>query len=742
MQQSWIGKKIGGRYQIDSLLGQGGMSAVYSGYDPNLRRKVAIKLIHPHLSENPNFVGRFKEEAAAVARLRHPNIVQVHDFDVDGETYYMVMEYLIGETLADRVRRLNAENRNMPFAQAIRICRQMCEALGYAHSHELVHRDIKPANIMLNVNAQAILMDFGIVKIIGGEYHTATGATLGTATYMSPEQIRGERADERSDIYSLGVTLFEMLAGRAPYQADSVVTLMMKVIEDPLPDIRELRKRIPERLALVVEKALKKQPKHRFQTMEGLAAGLREAEEAAARTEPLETRVDSVSTFQPRDTEPIARDEGTEVDTLEDAAGIPSPPEVRIPQPQEDIPRREADPSTAVPTTKEMREAAGDPPKMPALAKVAQIARGNARRILIILLGVLLLTAVVVLGFTFLTSRETPGVEIEPFNLPSAPINLETAQLPVSLGNWESDSFIQSLTYSPNGALIATANNRDQARLSEYRYYAAIWRVEGAALERYLLGPQQWVNDVAFSPDGRFLAAASDEDRIFLWQVSDGTLVREIEASLGGVSSLDFSPSNLLLAAGGWGTNVGLFQVSDGHMLRTLEGHEDSVKDVDFSPDGTLLASASDDSMVRLWQVSDGRLLHTLRAHTAGVRKVVFSPDGSWLASASDDHSIRVWEVRDGTLARSLEADVEPILDITFSNDGTLLASCAQDGKLRLWQMSSGEMLRELTEYEDTITSLDFSPDGTLLVFSGADGALQFWGLSEAMPFAPETPEP
>ena len=135
LPQSWIDKTIGGRYKIDSLLGHGGMSAVYRATDPNLRRMVAIKLIHPHLSVDPNFVNRFKEEAAAVARLRHPNIVQVHDFDIDGETYYMVMEYLVGETLQARLKRLNAAQRHMPSLEAINICTQICDAVGYAHNH-------------------------------------------------------------------------------------------------------------------------------------------------------------------------------------------------------------------------------------------------------------------------------------------------------------------------------------------------------------------------------------------------------------------------------------------------------------------------------------------------------------------------------------------------------------------------------------------------------------------------------
>ena len=193
--QSWAGKKIGERYEIDTLLGQGGMSAVYRAYDPNLRRKVAIKLIHSHLSTDPKFIDRFKEEAAAVARLRHPNIVQVFDFNFDGQNYYMVLEYLEGDTLQLKLKRLNSEHHFMPLHEALDICIQLCSAVGYAHAHNLIHRDIKPANVMLDLHGQAILMDFGIVKIVGGDYHTQTGATIGTATYMSPEQIRGERVD-------------------------------------------------------------------------------------------------------------------------------------------------------------------------------------------------------------------------------------------------------------------------------------------------------------------------------------------------------------------------------------------------------------------------------------------------------------------------------------------------------------------------------------------------------------------
>ncbi len=263
-QQTWVGETIGGRYKIEELLGKGGMSAVYKATDPNLRRVVAIKLIHPHLSDNPDFVTRFKEEAAAVATLRHPNIVQVFDFNNDGDNFYMVMEFVPGETLQARLKRLNATGRAMDATEMLKYAINLCDAVDYAHKRNLIHRDIKPANLMLDVQGQAILMDFGIAKIIGGQYHTATGATIGTALYMAPEQIKGERVDERCDIYSIGVTLFEMVSGRPPFEANSAMTTMMMHLNDPVPDLRQIQPGTPPELVAIIEKAL---AKNRYPTL-------------------------------------------------------------------------------------------------------------------------------------------------------------------------------------------------------------------------------------------------------------------------------------------------------------------------------------------------------------------------------------------------------------------------------------------------------------------------------------------
>lgn len=256
------------------------MSAVYKAYDPNLKRVVAIKMIHTHLANDPKFLVRFEEEATAVAQLRHPHIVQVYDFNHDGDLYYMVQEFVAGETLQERLRRLNKAARRMSVTDGTRYTLHMCDATGYAHRRGMIHRDIKPANIMLDIHDQGILMDFGIVKITGGERHTATGAVVGTALYMPPELIRGEIPDPRSDIYSLGVTLFEMISGHPPFEADLAMSVMMMHVNDPPPDMRQLRPEVPEPVIAVVEKSLAKNRADRYPSMDEMANALKSALDA------------------------------------------------------------------------------------------------------------------------------------------------------------------------------------------------------------------------------------------------------------------------------------------------------------------------------------------------------------------------------------------------------------------------------------------------------------------------------
>ncbi|MEJ2208796.1 MAG: serine/threonine-protein kinase [Anaerolineae bacterium] len=301
-QSSLIGQTLGGRYRIDELLGQGGMATVYKAYDPNLQRPVAVKVIKAALADDPKFLARFEAEAMAVAQLRHPNIVQVFDFSHDEDLYYMVQEFIVGETLQEHLRRLNEAGRNMPLERVIGYTIDICEAAGYAHLRGMIHRDIKPANIMLDVHDQAILMDFGIVKITDSVEHTVTGAVIGTARYMPPELIRGETPDGRADIYSLGITLYEMVGGRPPFDAQSAMTLLMMQLQDPVPDVRLVRPNVPDLLWQVITRALAKDREERYETMADMALalkGVREQMAAGATLHEQPTQIDEPGSATP-----------------------------------------------------------------------------------------------------------------------------------------------------------------------------------------------------------------------------------------------------------------------------------------------------------------------------------------------------------------------------------------------------------------------------------------------------------
>ncbi|MBP1705849.1 MAG: serine/threonine protein kinase with sensor(s), partial [Chloroflexi bacterium] len=265
-----LGDVLGGRYRLVELLGQGGMATIYRAQDAQLAREVAIKLLRPEYGSDPDFVARFRQEAQAAASLSHPGIVAVYDFGTDAAGPYLVMELVDGEDLGALLRR----NGPLPARQAARLVAEVARALEAAHARGLVHRDVKPGNIMITRSGQVKVADFGIARAWADARVTLPGVTLGSVHYFSPEQALGEATTPASDVYSLGIVLYELLTGRRPWEGDSAASVAMARISAPAPVVSDVRPNVPPALEAIDRKALAPDPAARFPTAGPMADAL------------------------------------------------------------------------------------------------------------------------------------------------------------------------------------------------------------------------------------------------------------------------------------------------------------------------------------------------------------------------------------------------------------------------------------------------------------------------------------
>jgi serine/threonine protein kinase len=270
-----VGKSLG-QFRIVERIGAGGMATVFKAYQPTLDRYVAVKVLPAFHARDPVFVKRFEQEARSVAKLAHPNIVQIHDFGEQEHITYIVMEYVDGGTLKDRLKRA------LPVPEAVDYIIQAAEGLDCAHRNGIIHRDVKPANMLVRKDGHLLLSDFGIAKILEGTTNlTRVGTGIGTPQYMSPEQSMGQAVDRRSDIYSLGIVFFHCVTGRVPFTADNPLTITVKHINDPLPVERLTAENIPGPIIQVIQQMTAKQPHERYQSADVLVDALTSALAAA-----------------------------------------------------------------------------------------------------------------------------------------------------------------------------------------------------------------------------------------------------------------------------------------------------------------------------------------------------------------------------------------------------------------------------------------------------------------------------
>lgn len=265
-----IGKSINGRYKVLELIGGGGMSNVYLAHDMILDRDIAIKVLRYDFSNEEELRRRFQREALSTTSLAHPNIVNIFDVGEEGSLHYLVMEYVPGKTLKEYI----IDHSPVPPEPAVKIMKQLASALAHAHQNQIVHRDIKPQNILMDADGNVKITDFGIAMALSATSYTQTNSVLGTVHYLSPEQARGGAANKKSDIYSLGIVMFELLTGRLPFSGESAVSIALKHLQTETPSLREIVPTLPQSLENIVLKATAKNPQHRYQSADELEEDL------------------------------------------------------------------------------------------------------------------------------------------------------------------------------------------------------------------------------------------------------------------------------------------------------------------------------------------------------------------------------------------------------------------------------------------------------------------------------------
>jgi tRNA A-37 threonylcarbamoyl transferase component Bud32 len=265
-----IGRKLGGRYEILERIGGGGMALVYKGHDLLLNRKVAVKVLRSQYVHDEEFIRRFRREAQAAASLSHPNVVSIYDVGQEEDVHYIVMEYIEGKTLNDLIK----EKAPLQVEDAVHYASQIADALDHAHHNEIIHRDIKPHNILIGKNGRVKVTDFGIARAATSSTITQTGSVVGSVHYFSPEHAKGTNTGEKSDLYSLGIVMYQMLTGRLPFLGESPISVALKHLQEDVEEPRKVNPLIPQSVENIILKAMRKKPEERYQSAKLMMADL------------------------------------------------------------------------------------------------------------------------------------------------------------------------------------------------------------------------------------------------------------------------------------------------------------------------------------------------------------------------------------------------------------------------------------------------------------------------------------
>ncbi|MEX2120016.1 MAG: protein kinase [Pirellulales bacterium] len=673
-----------GTCRVLERLGRGGMGDVFKAYDDSLGRTVAIKALPPELARHPEFVARFQVEASAVAKLMHPNVVQIYSIGEEQGHHFFVMQFVEGESLAARL----ARDGRLKTRDAVAIAEQCLSGLVAAHDEGLVHRDIKPANVLLErKTGRALLADFGLVKAASqSARHTATGVIMGTVDYISPEQGRGLAVDGRSDLYSLGVMLYEMLTGRSPFQSQTPTGMIFQhAYEEPRP-LRDVAPCVPAELEAIVGKLMKKLPEQRYQTageaLLDLAAFRRGSHESAALA-------------------------------VERASVVITPPpdlvnEPAMPAGWAQVPRRWPAWRSRLLTWFErwapaaLQELRSTSQQVDGAIVIYQQRTERLRQFLVEAQAVAAeLGSQIELNVEgamaamrraeAATSEEEEKAALEEKhgceeNMAGLKIQCEQQKHEISAMEKNLNLAETRLAeLQSHRELLHARLKTAQARLrlaGSHLPARRIWRrpiVAGAVSGAALLGLACIV-----------VVSRTRADVLSTLAVGDSI---QLEGHTDLVMKVAFSPGMDSAITASYDQSVCMWGLPSGERLY-CRLHEGVVWGAAYSPVDEVFVSGAADGAIHLWNIKSGAELRSFVGHTAKIANMRFSPDGSQLVSSSEDSTVRIWDVAAGTQRRAFHAPGTQ-WDVAFLPDGNRVVSCGGDAVLRIWDVAAGRQAAE-----------------------------------------------
>jgi serine/threonine protein kinase len=692
-----------GKFEILADLGQGAMGKVYRAHDPILDRFVALKTVSPLLLTGKDTLTRFRREARAAARLQHPNIVTIYEIGEEEGTHYIAMELVEGMDLGEV---LTPPDR-LPIEQKVRLIVDVCRGLEFAHKMGVVHRDVKPANIRLTRDGTVKILDFGIARFRGSELTdpnlTQQGMVLGTPSYLSPELVQGAKVDHHADMWAVGVILYEALAGRRPFEATTITSLIHKIVAEPVPPIDAKALHLPEALTAAAMRALDRDRERRFPDLGTMARALLAAIGAtpppelpldpAVRKRAYEANFAEARRLLTEDDLSGALEAARRAQSLDPTrTGILSL--IRVIEER----LRSADggrrPPDEHPAPRTARAPATVPARPPAPAPAA------------------------------------PGLPVPPGPLDTAALRSRGAAAFRDLGTFGEAPATKEAALSPVADLLAVAGADGAIRLWDLRSRnrADVLRTD---LHRRT-GHDAAALALAFSPDGSLLASAHVDGVVHLWDLAKGEEVAVRLRHDESVGTLAFSPDGATLATGSLDANLRLWDVGailSGEARRELVRQPSGVTALAWAGGGEWILTGHSSRVLRLIDPHRSRLLATLRGPEALVSLLTLSPDGRYMAVGSQDRTVRLYDLATREQTAVLAGLRRPASAVCFLADGGFLATVCQENSVQLWDLDSQQPTTVLWgPGGESFVSIALFGESNHLAAVLADGRIRVWG--------------